>query len=71
MSDQPPLEIGQLENKIKQQLRGRLFDFRLIFRDDGLVLKGRTRAYYIKQLAQHAIMVGSGLQIIANEIEVL
>jgi hypothetical protein len=63
-------EIGRLEALITHRLRGRLFDFRLVLRDDALVLQGRTRAHYIKQLAQHAIMEATGFQILANEIEV-
>jgi uncharacterized protein YegP (UPF0339 family) len=70
MNDPSPAEIVRLEALIKQQLRGRLFDFRLVLRNDGLILQGRTRAYYTKQLAQHAIMESSGLQIVANDIEV-
>ena len=70
MNEQTHSEIGRLETLIKQQLRGRLFDFRLVLRGNGLVLQGRTRFDYTKQLAQHAIMAGTGMQIVANEIEV-
>ena len=40
-------------------------------RDGGLVLYGRTRTYYAKQLAQHEVMGRSRLPIRANSIDVL
>jgi hypothetical protein len=70
MNEATPAEIGRLEDLIRHRLRGRLFDFRLELRENALVLQGRARARYIKQLAQHAIMEASELQIVANEIEV-
>jgi hypothetical protein len=70
MNEATPAEIGRLEDLIRHRLRGRLFDFRLVLRDNALVLQGRTRAQYIRQLAQHAIMEATRLQILANEIEV-
>ena len=45
-------------------------DFRLVFRDQGLVLRGHVHTYYAKQLAQHAVMEASSLPIRANEMEV-
>jgi hypothetical protein len=38
--------------------------------DGGIVLRGRARTYYAKQLAQHAIMTETALSILGNEIEV-
>jgi len=35
-----------------------------------LILRGRTRTYYAKQLAQQAVMEATALPIRANEIEV-
>jgi len=37
----------------------------------GLVLTGRTCTYYVKQLAQHAVMEFVDLPILANDIEVV
>jgi len=51
--DQPK---AQLQNRVGP--RGR-----------GLILRGRSRSYYGKQLAQHAVMEAVILPIVANEIE--
>jgi hypothetical protein len=45
-------------------------DLQVLGRDNGLVLKGHSRTYYAKQLAQHAVMEATQLPILANEIEV-
>jgi hypothetical protein len=36
----------------------------------GLVLQGRARCYYAKQIAQHVAMHATGLPIQSNEIDV-
>ncbi len=57
----------RLQCRVGRQIR----DFRLLRRDNGLVLQGHAHTYYAKQLAQHAVMeVLDGLPIVANEIEV-
>jgi hypothetical protein len=43
---------------------------RLVLRDRGLILQGRTHTYYAKQLAQHAVMEVTEVPLLANEIEV-
>ena len=63
-------EIELVEARVQAQLNGRLRDFRLLLRDDGLVLQGQAHSYYAKQLAQHIVMGALALQILANEIEV-
>ena len=60
----------QLEALIQRQLNGRVGDFRLLVRDQGLILQGHAHTYYVKQLAQQAVMEATGLPILANEIEV-
>ena len=56
-----------MQCRVGRQIR----DFRLLRRDNGLVLQGHAHTYYAKQLAQHAVMeVLDGLPIVANEIEV-
>ena len=62
--------VEQIEVHVGCQLGGRLRDFRVLFRDNGLVLQGHTQTYYAKQLAQHAVMQTTDLPIRANEIEV-
>jgi hypothetical protein len=65
------VEIGcQLETRIRVRLGGQIRDIRVVCRDDGLVLQGRSRTYYAKQLAQHVVMEITSIPIIANEIEV-
>jgi len=64
-------EVARVENRIRHQLSGRLREFRLELRGAGVVLRGRARTYYAKQLAQHAVMAATDLPILRNEIEVL
>ena len=63
--------VEQIEVHVGCQLGGRLRDFRVLFRDNGLVLQGHTQTYYAKQLAQHAAMELASAPILANEIEVM
>jgi hypothetical protein len=66
----PSQELDQLEVHLQGQLNGRVRDLRLVPRGRGLILRGRSRSYYGKQLAQHAVMEAVSLPIVANEIEV-
>ncbi len=63
-------QLDRLGERVQRQLSGRLRDFRLKWRGDGLVLRGRTQTYHAKQLAQHAVMSATDLPIVRNEIEV-
>jgi hypothetical protein len=63
-------DLDRLEAQIQHELSGRLRDFRLKRKDAGVVLTGRARTYYAKQLAQHAVMRVTALPILGNEIEV-
>jgi hypothetical protein len=62
--------LADLEEMVRQRLGGRLRDFRLLIRDAGLVMRGRTRTRHAKQLAQHALIEMTDAPINANEIEV-
>ncbi len=63
--------IDHLDERVQSRLGRQIRDFRLLRRNDGIVLQGQARTYYAKQLAQHAIMeTMAGLPIVANEIEV-
>ena len=62
--------LARIEEHVRCRLTGLLRDFQLVFRDNGLVLRGRVQTYYAKQLAQHAVMEASSLPIRANECEV-
>ena len=63
-------EIDRLEGHVHRRLRGRVRGFRIQVQGNGLILQGRAATFYVKQLAQHAIMQASELPILANEIEV-
>ena len=72
---QPPNLAGQakldeLELQLQGQFSGRVADFRVLDLEGGIVLRGFTRTYYLKQLAQQAVMNLTDLPILANEIEV-
>ncbi len=62
--------LAQIEEHVQCRLTGRVRDFRLLVRNQGLVLLGHTQTYYAKQLAQHIVMAATSLPIQANEIEV-
>ena len=62
--------LARIEEHVRHRLTGLLGGFQLVFRDKGLVLRGHVHTYYAKQLAQHAVMEASSLQIRANEMEV-
>jgi hypothetical protein len=62
--------LARIEEHVRDRLIGLLRHFELVFRDKGLVLRGRVHTYYTKQLAQHAVMEVSSLPILANEMEV-
>ena len=65
-----PEEVEQLVVSLQSQLAGRVSDLRLLLRDNGLVLQGRARSYYAKQLAQQVAMKATDLPLLANDIEV-
>jgi hypothetical protein len=60
----------ELEARVLYRLSGQVRDFELVVTDAGLILRGRARTYYAKQVAQHTVMQASTLPILANEIEV-
>jgi hypothetical protein len=62
--------VTELERHIRRKLGGQIHDIRLVVGPKGLILRGRTRTYYAKQLAQHLVMAAMDLPILANEIEV-
>jgi hypothetical protein len=66
-----PKEIDQLVTTVQRQLAGQVSNIRLLVRDTGLVLQGRARSYYAKQLAQEAVMKVTGIPLLANDVEVL
>lgn len=63
--------LARIEKYVRCRLGGRVREFQLIVHEYGLVLRGRARTFYVKQLAQHAVMETTSLSIRANEIDVL
>lgn len=63
-------EIAIAAAHLAGHLRGRLHDVSLTVQRGGVVIHGRAMSYYVKQLAQHAVMTRVSLPITANEIEV-
>lgn len=63
-------EIAIASRHLVKQLRGRLRNASVSIRHGGVVIRGTTKSYYVKQLAQHAVMKRVSLPIEANEIEV-
>jgi hypothetical protein len=66
-----PPDLDELESHLQSCLSGRILGLQLALHGDGLVLRGRTRTYYAKQLAQQALMKATPLPILANEIQVV
>ena len=62
--------MERLETRVQSRLSGRVKNFRLVVRENGLILTGQARTYFAKQLAQQAVMEATALPIVANEIEV-
>jgi hypothetical protein len=70
MTDAVHTDVLHLEAKLKDQLRGRVRNLRVFVHDNGLVLRGFSRTYHAKQLAQEAVLELPGLPLMANEIQV-
>lgn len=63
--------IDRLAAETGQKLRGRLSGLRIELHGGGVVIRGTARSFYAKQLAQHAVLTGTDLPIVRNEIEVV
>jgi hypothetical protein len=69
-SDPTLAEIARIKALIQEGLSSRIRCLHISLDEKGLVLRGQTRTYYAKQLAQHAAMKASKFPIRANQIEV-
>lgn len=63
-------EVTDLENHVRAKLTNRLFGFQIEIGDAGLVLRGKAPTYYVKSLAQHAVMERTRIPIAINRISV-
>jgi hypothetical protein len=62
--------LEELEEYLRQQLRGRVREVRAVWRDGKVVVHGTALSYYAKQLAQHlALPLLEGAPFV-NELEV-
>lgn len=68
----PPVadQIANAATHLAMSLRGRLHDASVSVHIGGVVIRGTTSSYYVKQLAQHAVMKHVSLPIASNEIVV-
>jgi len=60
----------RIEACVRRRLGGWVRDFQVLVQEGGVVLRGRTRTYYAKQLVQHTAMEVGGVPLLANRIEV-
>lgn len=74
-AEQPGLsssnEADRVEMSVKGRLAGRIERLRILLRHDGLVLLGRVRTYYAKQLVQEAVLKLTETPIAENAVEVV
>jgi hypothetical protein len=56
---------------VLKSLGGRVSGLDLLVHAEGVVLRGKARSYYAKQLAQHLVMDVAHLRVLANDIEVV
>jgi hypothetical protein len=60
----------RLASLVRRRSYGRVRNLRLELRAGGVVLRGQAQCYYVKQLAQQAVLEAGVLPLLANEIEV-
>ena len=63
-------DMEQIQQEIRRNLSLRVHNFQMRVVDEGLILEGRTKTYYGKQLIQHAVMDATEFPILANNIVV-
>lgn len=67
--DRPTIdELDRIQQDIRRNLSLRVCNLRIQAFDEGLVLEGRTKTYYGKQLIQNAVMDTIDFPILANNI---
>lgn len=63
-------QVDQIERKIRDEFSQRVHNFHIQAFDDGLVLEGRTKTFYGKQMLINAVMEATSLPILADRIVV-
>jgi hypothetical protein len=71
MSDGVPEQpLEQTEALLRQRLRRRVWELRVLPCEGGVILQGYALNYYAKQLSLHLAMQEFRLLVVANQIEV-
>lgn len=63
-------DLEQIQQEIRRNLSLRVNNLRIRATNEGLILEGRTKSYYGKQMVQHAVMDATEFPILANNIVV-
>lgn len=63
-------QLATVEVAIAREFSRRLHGFQIEIRNDGVVLKGRTKTYFCKQVVQEAVVSALHLPIAENYISV-
>ena len=63
-------QMGDLEALVRQRTAGRISQLKVTCRQGEFILEGQSPSFYVKQLAQQALMEVVGLSI-CNVIEVV
>ena len=63
-------EVETLRELVASLFGGRVRGFRVLAREDGLVLQGRVASYHLKQCVQEAVFRATESRVVANEIAV-
>jgi len=63
-------DVEQAEVLLRNRLRGRVWELRVVVLEGGVVLRGYAFSYHAKQLAQHAAMRVFAVPVRLNEIQV-
>ena len=63
-------QVDHIERRIRDEFAERVHNFHIQAFDDGLVLEGRTKTYFGKQMVLKAVMDATSLPILADRIVV-
>lgn len=65
-----PEELERLERIVRSRISGRIRGLELVYTGEGIVLRGQAPSFYVKQIAQQALMEATDMPISKNEIAV-
>jgi hypothetical protein len=71
LSRSPEALAERIEGCIERRASGRIRDLHVVCSEDAIILKGRSRTYHDKQLAQQAVLdLTDGFPLLTNQIVV-